>query len=147
MCRYFSTTTSSYLKAVFKLLADKVQGNGIDAGVEGGHVDPNVIHHQQEAGGRESRERALTRRSTGRARRHRQNNVGVAAAAALPEQLAAVGVVLVVDGLLQDATEVEGQPAQSEDQHQAEDGLGHLPPLQSQKKKKKKSILNIPAVH
>lgn len=39
-----------YLKAVFKLLADKVQGNGIDAGVEGSHVDPNVIHHQQEAG-------------------------------------------------------------------------------------------------
>lgn len=54
-----------YLKAVFKLLADKVQGNRIDAGVEGSHVDPNVIHHQQEAGHGKA-ERIFTLRPTGR---------------------------------------------------------------------------------
>lgn len=35
----------SYLEAVFKLLADKVQGDGINARVKGGHVDADVIHH------------------------------------------------------------------------------------------------------
>ena len=46
-----------------------------------------------------------------------------------PEQLAAVGVLLVVDGELQDATQMEGQPAQSEHEHQAKHRLSHLPPL------------------
>lgn len=31
-------------------MADKVEGNGVDARVEGSHVDADVIHHQQEAG-------------------------------------------------------------------------------------------------
>lgn len=47
-----------------------------------------------------------------------------------PEQLAAVWVLLVVDGELQDAAEVERQPAQGEDQDQAEHRLSNLPPLE-----------------
>lgn len=47
----------------------------------------------------------------------------------LPEQLAAVGVVFVVDGFLQNAAEVERQPAESKDQHEAEHRLRHFPPL------------------
>lgn len=35
----------SYLEAVFKLLADKIEGNGVDARVKWGHVDADVIHH------------------------------------------------------------------------------------------------------
>lgn len=44
----------SYLEAVLEFPADKVQSHGVDAGVEGGHVDPEIIHHQEETGvGRE----------------------------------------------------------------------------------------------
>lgn len=49
-----------------------------------------------------------------------------------PEQLAAVWILLVVNGELQDAAEVERQPAQGEDQDQAEHCLGNLPPLDKQ---------------
>lgn len=54
---------------------------------------------------------------------------GVPCWGALPEQLTAVGVHLVIDGFLEDAAEVQGQPAEREDHHQAEHGLGHLPAL------------------
>lgn len=37
-----------YLEAVFKLLADKVEDDGIYAGVDGGQVDTQVVQHQQE---------------------------------------------------------------------------------------------------
>lgn len=47
----------------------------------------------------------------------------------LPEQFAAVGIFLIVDGELQDTAEVERQPAQSEHQNQAEHCLRHLPSL------------------
>lgn len=47
----------------------------------------------------------------------------------VPEQLTAVWILLVVNGELQDAAEVERQPAQSEDQDQAEHCLSNLPSL------------------
>lgn len=50
----------------------------------------------------------------------------------LPEQLAAVWVLLVVNGELQDAAQVQRQPAQGEDQDQAEHCLGNLPSLEKQ---------------
>lgn len=42
-----------YLEAVLEFPADEVECHRVDAGVEGGHVDPEVIHHQEEteAGG------------------------------------------------------------------------------------------------
>lgn len=51
-----------------------------------------------------------------------------------PEHLAAVRILLVVNGDLQDAAEVERQPAQGEDQDQAEHRLGNLPSLEKQTK-------------
>lgn len=50
----------------------------------------------------------------------------------VPEQLTAVWILLVVNGELQDAAEVERQPAQGEDQDQGEHCLGNLPPLDKQ---------------
>lgn len=50
----------------------------------------------------------------------------------LPEQFTSVGVRLVIDGLFEDAAEVERQPAERKDHHKAEDGLGHLPALQGE---------------
>lgn len=47
----------------------------------------------------------------------------------LPEQFTSVGVRLVVDGLFEDAAEVEWQPTECKDHHEAEHGLGHLPAL------------------
>lgn len=47
----------------------------------------------------------------------------------VPEQFAAVGIFLIVDGELQDTAEVERQPAQGEHQNQAEHCLRHLPSL------------------
>ncbi len=48
-CSLSSTTTFSfYLEAVFELLGDKVEDYGIDAGVDGSHVDAEVVEHQQE---------------------------------------------------------------------------------------------------
>lgn len=38
-----------YLEAVFELLGDEVEDDGIDAGVDGRHVDAEVVEHQQEA--------------------------------------------------------------------------------------------------
>lgn len=52
--------------------------------------------------------------------------------APVPEQLTAVWILLVVNGELQDAAEVERQPAQGEDQDQAEHCLGNLPSLDKQ---------------
>lgn len=37
-----------YLEAVLEFPADEVEGHRVDAGVEGGHVDPKVIHHEEE---------------------------------------------------------------------------------------------------
>lgn len=47
----------------------------------------------------------------------------------LLQQLAAVSVVGSVDGSLQQATQVKWEPAQSEDQNQAEHGFGHFSAL------------------
>lgn len=38
-----------YLEAVIELLGDEEEDDGIDAGVDGGHVDAEVVEHQQEA--------------------------------------------------------------------------------------------------
>lgn len=46
------------------------------------------------------------------------------------EQLAARGVIGCVNHLFQNPAEVQRKPAQRKDEDQAEDGLGHLPPLQ-----------------
>jgi len=40
---------SFYLEAVFELLGDKEEDDGVDAGVDGRHVDAEVVEHQQEA--------------------------------------------------------------------------------------------------
>jgi len=37
-----------YLEAVLEFSADKVESHRIDAGVERGHVDPKVIHDEEE---------------------------------------------------------------------------------------------------
>lgn len=37
-----------YLEAVLEFPADEVESHGVDAGVEGGHVDPEIIHHEEE---------------------------------------------------------------------------------------------------
>lgn len=42
------STAIFYLEAVFELLGDKVEDYGIDAGVDGCHVDAEVVEHQQE---------------------------------------------------------------------------------------------------
>ena len=63
--------------------------------------------------------------------------VSPAVSARLPEQLTAVGVVLVVDGFLQNTAEMKGQPAESKNQHQAEDRLRYFPPLRTERKKEK----------
>jgi len=34
-----------YLEAVLEFPADKVESHRVDAGVEGSHIDPEVIHH------------------------------------------------------------------------------------------------------
>lgn len=47
----------------------------------------------------------------------------------LPEQFTAVRVVLVVNSFLQDTAEMEGQPAESKDQHEAENRLCNFPSL------------------
>lgn len=63
--------TSSDLKAVLELLADKVESDGVDAGVKRRHVDANVIHHQQETGRSE-----VSIRTTGKGREHRTMSSG-----------------------------------------------------------------------
>lgn len=40
---------STHLKAILELLADKVEDDGVDAGVYSGQVDAKIIHDQQEA--------------------------------------------------------------------------------------------------
>lgn len=40
--------TQTGLEAVFELLGDEVEDDGIDAGVDGRHVDAEVVEHQQE---------------------------------------------------------------------------------------------------
>lgn len=42
-----------YLEAVFELLGDKEEDYGIDAGVDGRHVDAEVVENQQETATRE----------------------------------------------------------------------------------------------
>lgn len=39
-----------YLEALFELLGDKVEDDGIDAGIDGCQVDAEVVQHQQKAG-------------------------------------------------------------------------------------------------
>lgn len=69
---------------------------------------------------------------------HRGSQQGALLLVALPEQFTSVGVCLVIDGLFEDAAEVERQPAEREDHHQAEDCLGHLPALQEEGGQEKK---------
>lgn len=54
----------------------------------------------------------------------------------LPEQLTAVGVILIIDCFLQNTAEMKGQPAESKNQHQAEHRLCYFPPLQHTHTKK-----------
>lgn len=39
----------THLKAILELLADKVEDDGVDAGVHSGQVDAKIIHDQEEA--------------------------------------------------------------------------------------------------
>lgn len=39
----------SHLKAVFESFAHQIQSYRINAGIQGGHVDANVVQHQQKA--------------------------------------------------------------------------------------------------
>lgn len=57
-------TVVLYLEAVFKLLGDKVEDYGIDAGVDGCHVVAKVVEHQQETVTTEKEKTTL--RSTGK---------------------------------------------------------------------------------
>lgn len=41
--------SSVYLEAAFELLGHEEEDYGIDAGVDGGHVDADVVEDQQEA--------------------------------------------------------------------------------------------------
>lgn len=61
--------------------------------------------------------------------------------AGLPEQLTAVGVILVIDCFLQNTAEMKGQPAEGENQDETEHRLGHFPPL---KQKHKENNLDCP---
>lgn len=115
-----SKLVTSHPKAALEALADHVEGDWVDAGVDGGHVDANVVQHQEEA------KRTTLRQPACGIVRHLHHNPLV------PEQLTAIWILLVVNGELQDAAEVERQPAQSEDQDQAEHCLGNLPSLDSQ---------------
>lgn len=45
MKRLFYSNSFSHLEAVFELLADEIEGDRVNAGVQGGHVDADVIHH------------------------------------------------------------------------------------------------------
>lgn len=40
--------SGSHPEAVFETLADHVEGDGVNAGVHGRHVDPYVVQHQEE---------------------------------------------------------------------------------------------------
>jgi len=40
---------STHLKTIIELFADKVEDDGVDAGVHSGQVDAKIIHDQQEA--------------------------------------------------------------------------------------------------
>lgn len=51
----------------------------------------------------------------------------------VPEEFTAVWIPLIVDGKLQDTTEMERQPAESKDQNQTEHCLGHLSSLNKHK--------------
>lgn len=46
------------------------------------------------------------------------------------EQLAAHVIILMVHHLFQDPAEVQWEPAEGKDEDKAEDGFGHLPPLE-----------------
>lgn len=48
------------------------------------------------------------------------------------EQLAAHCVILRVDRLLKDPAEVQWEPTEGKDEDEAEDGFGHLPPLEEE---------------
>lgn len=48
MCLSVLRAVVSYLEAVFKLLADKVEDNGVYAGVDCCKVDTKIIQDQQE---------------------------------------------------------------------------------------------------
>lgn len=39
----FNLSLPTYLETVLKLLADKVECHGVDAGIKGGHIDTNVV--------------------------------------------------------------------------------------------------------
>lgn len=46
-----------YLETIFELLTDKVESHRVDAWVEGGHVDADVVHHKKKASNGVNREK------------------------------------------------------------------------------------------
>lgn len=46
------------------------------------------------------------------------------------EKLTAHVIILVINHLLKDPTEMQREPAEGKDEDKTEDGFGHLPPLQ-----------------
>ena len=116
-----------YLEAVFELLGDEEEDYGIDAGVDGCHVDAEVVEHQQEAATTEEERIASVEEDW------EVTLFGlffcVSVFVRLLQQLTAVSVVGSVDGSLQQATQMKREPAQSEDQNQAEHGFGHFSAL------------------
>ena len=116
---------SFYLEAVFEPLWDEEEDYWIYAGVDGRHVDAEVVEHQQEAATTEEERAASVEEDWEVILFHIFASVLVR----LLQQLAAVSVVGSVDGSLQQATQVKREPAQSEDQNQAEHGFGHLTAL------------------
>lgn len=61
------------------------------------------------------------------------------------QELAAVNVVRFVDGPLQQATQVEREPAEGEDHHQAEDRFGYFSSLRGESKQKNRVTLLLPS--
>lgn len=149
-CINICCTTELYLEAVFKLLADKVEDNGVYAGVDCCKVDAKIVQDQQEAENREQKKRLIiiTLLSTTEAmytllnafQQHTSGRISLVAVSLSGivqegcynslEQLTAHAIILGVHRPLQDPAEVQREPAEGKDEDEAEDGFGHLPPLE-----------------
>lgn len=64
-----------YLEAVFELLGDEVEDYGIDAGVDGRHVDAEVVEHQQETATTEEEAHRLRAKCSDALQRRRMTNI------------------------------------------------------------------------
>lgn len=97
-----------YPEAVLEALADHVEGDGVDAGVDRCHVNANIIQDQEEAEGATVEDMIIFHSSL-------LNDVvdffSVVRCGncitSLPEQLTPVWVFLIIDSELQDTAEVE----------------------------------------